>query len=152
MRGEVRRGGLCYIRFRDGVAPVLLRFLLLLMAVPLAAAPPRPNIVLITLDTTRATRMGFLGSKAKLTPNLDTLAKQSTVFTRAFANVPLTTASHATILSGTLPQFHGVNDFGVTLPKRPALPSRTFAGARLPYCGLCRVDRARSRERHGAGI
>ena len=80
-----------------------------------AAAPaPRvsktqpPNVILITLDTTRADRMGFLGSKRGLTPNLDALARQSVVFTRAYAQVPLTTASHATILTGTYPQFHQV--------------------------------------------
>ena len=36
-----------------------------------AHAAGKPNIVLITLDSTRADRMGFLGSKAKITPNLD---------------------------------------------------------------------------------
>jgi arylsulfatase A-like enzyme/Tfp pilus assembly protein PilF len=76
----------------------------------------RPNIVLITLDTTRADRVGFLGSKLGLTPHLDDLAKGSTVFTRANAVVPLTTASHAAILSGTFPEFNGVNDFGKPLP------------------------------------
>jgi arylsulfatase A-like enzyme len=74
-----------------------------------------PNVILITLDTTRADRMGFLGSKRGLTPNLDVLARQSVVFTRAYSQVPLTTASHATILTGTYPQFHQVNDFGVPL-------------------------------------
>ncbi len=59
--------------------------------------------------------MGFLGSKRGLTPNLDALARQSVVFTRAYSQVPLTTASHATILTGTYPQFHQVNDFGVPL-------------------------------------
>ena len=78
------------------------------------AAPPT-NVILITLDTTRADRMGFLGSKLGLTPNLDALAKQSVVFTRAYAQVPLTTASHASILTGTYPQFNQVNDFGVAL-------------------------------------
>src|SRR6202165_4416891 len=78
-------------------------------------APPPPNVILITLDTTRADRMGFLGSKLGLTPNLDALARQSVVFTRAYSQVPLTTASHATILTGTYPQFHQVNDFGVPL-------------------------------------
>jgi choline-sulfatase len=78
-------------------------------------APPPPNVILITLDTTRADRMGFLGSKLGLTPNLDALARQSVVFTRAYSQVPLTTASHATILTGTYPQFHQVNDFGVAL-------------------------------------
>jgi arylsulfatase A-like enzyme/Tfp pilus assembly protein PilF len=74
-----------------------------------------PNVILITLDTTRADRMGFLGSKRGLTPNLDALARQSVVFTHAYSQVPLTTASHATILTGTYPQFHQVNDFGVPL-------------------------------------
>ena len=68
-----------------------------------------PNIILITLDTTRADRMGFLGSQRGLTPNLDALAKQSAVFTRAYAQVPLTPPSHASILTGTYPQFHQVN-------------------------------------------
>ena len=87
---------------------------------PDASAPKRaeskpPNIILITLDTTRADRMGFLGSQRGLTPNLDAMARQSVVFTHAYSQVPLTTASHATILTGTYPQFHQVNDFGVPL-------------------------------------
>src|SRR5712671_2572432 len=91
----------------------------LLAANSVQSAPP-PNIILITLDTTRADRMGFLGSKSGLTPNLDLLAAQSVVFTRAYSHVPLTTASHATIFTGTYPQFHGVNDFGT--PLRADLP------------------------------
>jgi arylsulfatase A-like enzyme/Flp pilus assembly protein TadD len=87
------------------------------------AAAPRPNVILITLDTTRADRMGFLGSKRGLTPNLDALAQKGVVFTRAYSHVPLTTASHATILTGTYPQFNHVNDFGVPLAARlPYLP------------------------------
>jgi arylsulfatase A-like enzyme/Tfp pilus assembly protein PilF len=74
-----------------------------------------PNVVLITIDTTRADRMGFLASERGLTPNLDVVAKRSTVFTRAYSHVPLTTASHTTILTGTYPQFNHVNDFGVPL-------------------------------------
>ena len=49
--------------------------------------PLRPNIILITLDTTRADRMGFLGSQLGLTPHLDQLAKQGVVFTRAYSHV-----------------------------------------------------------------
>lgn len=79
-----------------------------------------PNVILITLDTIRADRMGFLGSQRGLTPNLDALARQSVVFTRAYSQVPITTASHATILTGTYPQFHKVSDFGI--PLRPDLP------------------------------
>ncbi len=71
-----------------------------------------PNVILITLDTTRADRMGFLGSKRGLTPNLDGLASRAMVFEKAYAQAPLTTVSHATILTGTYPQYHRVNDFG----------------------------------------
>jgi arylsulfatase A-like enzyme/Flp pilus assembly protein TadD len=83
----------------------------------------QPNIILITLDTTRADRMGFLGSERGLTPNLDTLAKQSVVFTRAYAQVPLTTPSHAALLTGTYPQFSHLEDLGAPLGKDlPYLP------------------------------
>src|SRR6185436_2285990 len=83
-----------------------------------------PDIVLITMDTVRADRMGFMGFKAGLTPNLDALARQSLVFTRAYSQAPITPASHASILTGTYPQFHRVNDFGKPLPSEiPTLAS-----------------------------
>src|SRR5580658_7599744 len=90
---------------------------------PVHTAPPKavpanialPNIVLITLDTTRADRMGFLGSERGLTPNLDALARQSAIFTHAYSQAPLTPTSHASILTGTYPQFHQVNDFRLPL-------------------------------------
>ena len=75
-----------------------------------------PNIVFITVDTTRADRMGFLGSKRGVTPNLDVVAKQGVVFERAYSQAPLTPVSHATIFTGTYPQFHTVTDFGHALP------------------------------------
>ena len=87
------------------------------------AAARHANVVLITVDTTRADRMGFLGSDRGLTPNLDAVAKDATIFRRAYSHVPLTTASHATILTGTYPQYNHVNDFGVPLDKSlPYLP------------------------------
>jgi len=99
----------------------MLRSLLVLaifaMCCSLAAFAAPPNIILITIDTTRADRMGFLGNGQGLTPNLDSLARDGVVFTHAYSQVPLTTASHATILTGAYPQFHGVNDAGVPLPK-----------------------------------
>jgi choline-sulfatase len=82
-----------------------------------------PDVLLITLDTTRADRMGFLGSTRGLTPALDALARTGTVFTRAYAQAPITTVSHATILTGTYPPLHGVDDFGAPLPASvPYLP------------------------------
>jgi arylsulfatase A-like enzyme/thioredoxin-like negative regulator of GroEL len=120
------------------------RFLaaLLILEVCFAAQPPHsprkpgaapldsthPNIILITLDTTRADRMGFLASKRGLTPNLDAMARQGVAFTHAYAHVPITTASHTTILTGTYPQFNRVNDFGIPLsPRLPYLPDLLHA-------------------------
>ena len=108
---------------RLGFLPLLLLLCRTAPAASAAPAAPRPNIILITLDTTRADRMGFLGSTRGLTPNLDAVAKQGIVFSRAYSHVPLTTASHTSILTGTYPQFNHVNDFGIPLAKNlPYLP------------------------------
>ena len=85
-----------------------------------AAATGQPNVILITLDTVRADRMGFLGSKLGLTPHLDALASQGVVFERAYSQAPITPVSHATILTGTFPQYHGIRNFGDRLP--PSVP------------------------------
>lgn len=96
--------------------------LLALIAVSSSAAT-KPNLVLITLDSTRADRMGFLGGKGGLTPNLDRLAGESIVFEHAYAQAPATVVSHATILSGTYPQTTGMSEIGGTLPSSlPYLP------------------------------
>jgi arylsulfatase A-like enzyme/Flp pilus assembly protein TadD len=86
-----------------------------------AAATDQPNVILITLDTVRADRMGFLGSKLGLTPQLDALASQGVVFEHAYSQAPITPVSHATILTGTFPQYHGIRNFGDRLP--PSVPS-----------------------------
>jgi arylsulfatase A-like enzyme/Flp pilus assembly protein TadD len=96
---------------------------LVLAAIALLAprAQRRPDILLVTLDTTRADRMGFLGSTRGLTPALDAFAKRAAVFTHAYAQAPITTVSHATILTGTYPPTHGVDELGAPL------------GASVPY-------------------
>src|ERR1039457_3914609 len=88
-----------------------------------AAAASKPNLVLITLDSVRADRMGFLGAKASVTPNLNHLAAESIVFEHAYAQAPGTVVSHATILSGSYPQSTGLSEIGGALtPSLPFLP------------------------------
>ena len=105
-------------------------YLFLSSVLPISAqAAGKPNIVLITLDSTRADRMGFLGAKAKLTPNLDGLARQSMVFEQAYSQAPLTVVSHATILTGTYPQTNHASEFGAGLAAAlPFLPDLLRAG------------------------
>ncbi|MCP4804952.1 MAG: sulfatase-like hydrolase/transferase [Proteobacteria bacterium] len=71
-----------------------------------------PPVVLITLDTTRADRLGSYGHAEASTPNLDALAERGTRFENAFAPVPLTIPSHSTIHTGLQPPRHGVRDNG----------------------------------------
>ena len=88
-----------------------------------SAAASKPNLVLITIDSARADRMGFLGAKAAHTPNLDRLAAESIVFEHAYAQAPGSVVSHATVLSGAYPQSTLMSEIGGTLPSSlPYLP------------------------------
>lgn len=73
---------------------------------------PPPNLILITLDTTRADHLGCYGHSKALTPVLDSLAAAGTLFEHAMTCVPLTLPSHATILTGLSPLKHGIQDNG----------------------------------------
>ena len=70
------------------------------------------NVILITLDTTRADRIGCYGFPDIETSAIDVLASRGVRFDRCFAQTPLTLPSHTSIMTGTLPVFHGVRDNG----------------------------------------
>jgi arylsulfatase A-like enzyme/predicted Zn-dependent protease len=68
------------------------------------------NVLLVTLDTTRADHLPAYGYKGVKTPGLDRVAERSFIFENAIAQVPLTLPSHTCILTGQLPIWHGVRD------------------------------------------
>ncbi len=75
--------------------------------------PEKPvNILLVTLDTTRADRLGCYGYSAGETPNLDALAKRGVLFERAYAPAPMTLPSHASMFTGLWPPEHGITTNG----------------------------------------
>ena len=78
-----------------------------------AASASGPDLVLITLDTTRADHVGRIVDGKPLTPRLDALAAGGTRFTRAIAPAPLTLPAHCTLMTGVNPPRHGVRDNGV---------------------------------------
>jgi choline-sulfatase len=86
----------------------------LLCALCAACARPgaRPNILLITLDTTRADHLGAYGNRLARTPNLDRLAASGVLFERAISAAPLTLPAHASLLTGRYPFAHGVRNNG----------------------------------------
>src|SRR5438552_3212568 len=88
----------------------------LLIVLACARKPEHPNVLLITLDTFRADRIG------SATPNLLRLARNGTWYKQADCVAPLTLPSHATILSGLLPLHHGLRNNGVgKFPERETL-------------------------------
>ena len=75
-------------------------------------APGDLNLILISLDTTRADRLGCYGFREVSTPHLDALAAGGALFEQAHASIPLTLPSHSSIFTGKYPPAHGVLDNG----------------------------------------
>ncbi len=71
------------------------------------------NLVVITIDTLRADRLGFSGHARAETPNLDRMARQGVLFANAYCSVPLTLPSHTTLFTGRYPFATGVRLNGV---------------------------------------
>ena len=84
------------------------------------AASEAYNLLLITVDTLRADHLGVYGYNAIKTPTIDRLGQGGMLFSRAFSHVPLTLSSHCSLLTGTLPLYHGVRDNGYRLPAATA--------------------------------
>src|ERR1700682_6389874 len=97
--------------FSSRACVLLLEGLALILGACGQNKPSRPNILIITVDTLRADRVGCYGYAGGLTPNIDATARDGIVFERAVAQVPLTWPSHAAIFTGTYPFHNGVQDF-----------------------------------------
>ena len=74
---------------------------------PLAAAVVPRDVVLLTLDTLRADRLGCYGNPRGLTPNLDRLAREGARFANAMAPMPCTAPAHAALFTGLSPRLNG---------------------------------------------
>ncbi len=70
------------------------------------------NLIVVTLDTTRADRIGCYGAKDVATPRLDALAARGVRFANAVSPMPLTLPAHCTLFTSLLPGAHGVRDNG----------------------------------------
>ena len=69
-----------------------------------------PNVLIITMDTTRVDRIGCYGYDRIQTPNIDAMAREGILFEEAFSVQPVTLPSHCSIFTGTYPFHHGVRD------------------------------------------
>jgi choline-sulfatase len=95
-----------------------MNWLPLLAAAAVTPAPPA-NILLVTIDTLRADRVGAYGYTGAQTPTLDRLARDGVLVQDAVVQVPQTRPSHASLFTGRLPYEHGLRDnFSPPLPAR----------------------------------
>jgi len=78
-------------------------------------APPveKLSVIFVTLDTTRADRIGAFGGTAVPTPHLDRIAGEGVKFSAAISQVPLTLPAHSSIFTGRYPASHGVRHNGI---------------------------------------
>jgi arylsulfatase A-like enzyme len=90
----------------------LLAFVLIAMTASVAIADERPtNLVLIMTDNQGPWTLGCYGNPDILTPNIDKLAGNGTLFTRAFADNAVCSPTRATVLTGLMPCQHGVHRY-----------------------------------------
>jgi arylsulfatase A-like enzyme len=93
-----------------------------------AAAPAGWNVLLVSIDTLRADRVGAYGAATGATPHVDALAREGVLFEDASANAPYTLPAHATLFSGQFARVHGVEDRGRLLsPGRSPVLARMLA-------------------------
>jgi choline-sulfatase len=99
------------VRRRDRIVLLCVAAFVVAALRPSPSGHERPrNVLLITLDTMRADRLPAYGFTGVLTPTLDRIAAEGVVFEDAFAAVPLTLPSHATLMTGIYPPRLGVRD------------------------------------------
>ena len=124
-RPASRRGG-GVLLFRLGAAACALGAAA--CAAPPPAGPP-PSVVLVTIDTLRADRVGAFGGPAGLTPNFDRLAAAGASFQAAWSAAPLTLPAHASVMTGLWPPHHGLRDNGMgALPAGVPTLAQALAG------------------------
>lgn len=121
-----------------GIAGTILAagFHLSLPRVAAARASGRPSVILVSLDTLRADRLGVMGYRRPLTPRLDDLGREGAVFEQAAATSPWTLPSHVSMFTSLLPFDHGVRRETDRIPPSRALVAEHFREAGYRTAGF----------------
>lgn len=126
---------------------------------PPPATTTARSLLLVTIDTLRADRVGAYGDESARTPVIDSLAARGARFTNAFAVAPITLTSHASLLTGLYPPGHGARHNGMRIAENvptlaESLSSAGFATA--AFIGAFPLDRrfglARGFATYGDGL
>ncbi|HEV7215095.1 MAG TPA: sulfatase [Chloroflexota bacterium] len=104
--------------------------------------PKPPNILILYPDQWRGDALGFLGTSAARTPNLDRLAREGRYFPNAFVANPVCTPSRGSFQTGRYPHATGVtaNDVRLPIGETGFAEAFTAAGYRTGYIGKWHLD------------
>lgn len=131
---------------RVPLAALLAAAALCAQTAPAAQRPSRPNVLLVTLDTTRADRIGAYGYTLAETPALDRLAREGVRFADATSQSPLTAPAHTALLTGQYPGRLGIrNNASSPIPDSAVTLAEALRGAGYrtgAFIGAFVVDRA----------
>jgi len=94
-----------------------------------AFAQPSTPVILISVDTLRADHLGSYQPGRRLTPHIDSLARNGTVFSQVSTPFPLTLPAHTALFTSTYAFANGVDDNGVPLPEKAATLATVLKGA-----------------------
>jgi len=123
---------------------------LLVLAMGACKAPPATspvharNLVLITIDTLRADRVGAYGYARARTPHIDGVARRGARFEHAYATAPITLPSHASLMTGRYPPGHGARHNGMRVDSKVPSLAETLSAvgfATGAFVGAFPLDR-----------
>ena len=136
-----------HLRYRIVVVLTFLGTAFLVFAVRRPIAPSRPNVVLISIDTLRADRLGAYGHTRPTSPFIDSVAARGAVFEEVIAPIPATDPSHAAMLTGLHPMRTGV--LANAMPLRPEFETMAEVFRRAGYATVAATGVYHLSERYG---
>ncbi|MEL7061933.1 MAG: sulfatase [Acidobacteriota bacterium] len=95
-----------------------------------ASRAEQPSVILVSIDTLRADRLGTYGHPRDTSPEIDAFARRAVLFEQTMAHAPSTLLSHAALFTSRWPQHHGASHIrNLPLSDRLTTLAEVFADA-----------------------
>lgn len=114
-----------------------------------AYAQKHPHIILIMADQHRGDAMGCMGNEAVISPHLDALASEGTLFTNGYSSCPSSTPARAGLLTGLSPWHHGLLGYGKVAPEYKYEMPQMLKDAGYYTFGIGKMHWHPQRAKHG---
>jgi len=144
----VRGKNVGWVAIVTGIAVFILALAAIIVRCP-GSRIPRPNVVLVSLDTLRPDHLGCYGYPKPTSPNLDAFAKDAILFTNAHSQASWTLPSHMSLFTSMLPSHNGVEDLNERLPD--GIPTLTEILKQNGYTTVALVNNGEMKAHWGFG-